>query len=122
MAIKAKQRAYRLLMVTFDLTDTTPGDSRYRQADAALESHGDLFRPVKQTRFLLTRSTSQRVKASLDQRLGRQTSLLIAPLKSLPAWRIYGSAKRREWRQFVDAAALRGVEVQYLTKRSEGGA
>jgi hypothetical protein len=122
MATKVKQRAYRLLMVTFDLTETTPGDPRYRQADAALRGHGDLFRPVKQTRLLLTQSTSQRVKASLDQRLGRQTSILIAPLKSLPAWRIFGSAKRREWRNFVDAAALRGVEVQYLTKGHEGGA
>lgn len=122
MAQLKKPRNYRLLMVTYDLTDTQSGDARYRQADAALTSHGDLFRPIKQIRLLLTKSTSQRVKASLDQRLGRQTSIFIAPLKSIPAWRVYGTAKRREWRRFVEAAESRGVEIKYLEEGSEGGA
>jgi hypothetical protein len=122
MALLKKSRNYRLLMVTYDLTDTRPGDARYRQADAALTGHGDVFRPIKQIRLLITKSTSQRVKASLDQRLGRQTSIFIAPLKSIPAWRVYGTAKRREWRRFVETAASRGVDVKYLEEGSEGGA
>ena len=119
MALLRKDRPYRLLLVTFDLTDTVPGDGRYKQADAAIAFHGLVFRPVKQLRLLLTRSTSRAVKASLEQRLGRSTTILVAPLKSIPAWRIHGITKRREWRRFVQALADHEVDVQYVTDDNE---
>lgn len=119
MALLKKERPYRLLLVTFDLTETVPGDSRYHQADTAIGFHGLVFRPVKQLRLLLTRSTSRAVKASLEQRLGRSTTILVAPLRSIPAWRIYGGAKRREWRRFVQALADHGIDVQYVTDDAE---
>jgi hypothetical protein len=119
MALLKKDRPYRLLLVTFDLTDTVPGDARYKQADAAIAFHGLVFRPVKQLRLLLTRATSRAVKASLEQRLGRSVTILVAPLKSIPAWRIYGVAKRREWRRFVQALAEHGIDVQYVTDDNE---
>lgn len=115
MAVLKKERPYRLLLVTFDLTDTVPGDARYKLADASIAFHGLVFRPVKQLRLLLTRSTSRAVKASLEQRLGRSITILVAPLKSIPAWRIHGIAKRREWRRFVHALAEHGIDVQYVT-------
>ena len=123
MAVKLKKlRPYRLLLVTFDLTDTIPGDPRYREADAALAFHGDLFRPVKQLRLLITRSTSRRVKASVEQRIGRRATIFVAPITSVPAWRIYGVQKRREWRHFVQALRDRGVEVDYVSENSDNPA
>ena len=115
-------RPHRLLLVTFDLTGTTPGDRRYAQAEAALAAHGPVFRPVKQLRFVVTRSTSRRVKASLDQRLGRSTTILVTPIKSIPAWRIVGVEQRRQWRALVRALEEHGVEVDYLRPDLEGSA
>ena len=112
-------RPHRLLLVTFDLTGTVPGDPRYDQADAALALHGAVFRPVKQLRLLITRSTSRRVKASLDQRLGRQTTIFVSPITSIPAWRIVGVAKRREWRAFVRSLAEHHVAVDHVGSDGE---
>lgn len=117
--IRLKVRPHRLLLVTFDLTGTMPGDKRYDQADAALSMHGPVFKPVKQQRLLITRSTSKRVKASLDQRIGKQTTIFIAPIASIPAWRIDGIAKRREWRAFVKALEDNDVVVSYLSDDAE---
>lgn len=122
MALEKNLAPYRLLMVTFDLTDTQPGDARYRQADASFKIHGDVFRPVKQVRLLLTRSKSKRIKDSLEQRLGRQVSILIIPIKSIPAWRIHGQEKRREWKRFADAVKAKGIDIRYLASDAEGGA
>lgn len=118
----AQSKAYRVLLVTFDLTDTAPGDVRYRQADSALAMYGDVFRPIKQLRLVITRMTSQGLRASLEQRIGRDVSIFVTPIKSIPAWRIYGAAKRREWRRFVDAVAIHGIKIQYLARDIEGGA
>jgi hypothetical protein len=109
-------------MVSFDLTNTRPGDVRYRQADASLKMHGDVFRPVKQIRLLLTRSKSRLIKASLEQRLGRQVSIIIIPVKSIPAWRIYGQEKRREWKRFNDAVNAKRIDIRYLAGDAEGTA
>ena len=123
MALKLKKtRPFRLLLVTFDLTNTVPGDRRYREADAALTFHGVLFRPVKQIRLLITRSTSKRVKDSVEQRIGRRATILVVPLTSIPAWRIFGVQKRREWRHFVQALRDHEVEVNYLSDDSESPA
>ena len=119
MALLKKPRPYRLLLVTFDLTETVPGDSRYHQADAAIEFHGPVFRPIKQLRLLLTRSTSHAVKSSLEQRIGRNMTIFVAPLKSVPAWRIQGVKKRREWRRFVQDLADHGIDVQFITDDNE---
>lgn len=61
------------------------GDARYAADDAALGGHGELFRPVKQLCLLITRSTSRRVKDSLDQGLGRRTTGFVTPITSVPA-------------------------------------
>lgn len=108
-------RRHRLLLVTFDLTGTVSGDPRYALADTALANHGLVFKPVKQIRLLITQSISRRVKASLEQRIGRQATIFIAPLTSVPAWRIVGIEKRREWRAFVRAIEDHKVEVKFLT-------
>ena len=101
----------RLLLVTFDLTDTTPGDPRYAAADAALQAFGPVFRPLKQLRLLITRAASVRVRASLEQRIGRDVSILIAPISRVTAWRVFGSAKQQEWSAFVAGLAASGVTV-----------
>jgi len=121
MTLKLK-RPYRLLLVTFDLTDTVSGDTRYREADAALSFHGPLFRPVKQLRLLISRSTSKRIRASVEQRTGRRATIFVAPITSIPAWRIYGVQKRREWRRFVQALTDHGVDVKYVSDESENPA
>ncbi len=121
MASPPIARAKRVLMVTYDLTDTEPGDERYRRADQSLALHGEVFRPVKQIRLVITSSTSRRIKASLEQQIGRDTTILIAPLTSVPAWRVHGAAKRREWRRFADAVDAAGVRVRYLSRDTEGG-
>jgi hypothetical protein len=105
-----KSRPYRLLMVTFDLTGTVAGDRRYAEADQALQLYGDLFKPVKQLRLLITRSPARVIKASLEQRIGRQSSVLVAPLTAIPAWRIQGFRQRNEWLRFV-----RAVEDHHLS-------
>ena len=114
--VRKKLRPYRLLLVTFDLTHTQPGDRRYREADNALSLHGEVYRPVKQLRLLITRSTSSRIKQSLEQRLGRSVTIFVAPLDSIPAWRIHGTAKRREWERFVRSLASHGVAVRYVSE------
>ena len=123
MASKIKKPgAYRLLLVTFDLTNTRPGDARYRDADNALAFHGPVYRPVKQLRLLITRSTSKRVKSSLEQRIGTRATIFVAPITSIPAWRIQGLQKRREWERFVRALSDHGVQVQYVTQDRESAA
>jgi len=114
-----KPRPYRLLLVTFDLTNTVSGDARYREADAALSFHGSVFRPVKQLRLLISKSTSSRIRASIEQRIGRRTTIFVAPITSIPAWRIYGVQKRREWRRFVQALTDHGVAVRYVSDDPE---
>jgi hypothetical protein len=108
-------------MATFDLYGTVPGDPRYDQADAALRFHGQMFRPVKQLRFVITRSTCKAVKASIEQRLGRQATVLVVPLKSIPAWKIFSAKKQREWRRFIRALQENGVEILYVTRDVENG-
>lgn len=110
-----RPRDHRVLLVTFDLFETVPGDPRYNMADAALKFHGPVFRPVKQLRLLITRSSSNRVKASIEQRIGRQTTIMIAPIKSIPSWRIHGAAKRREWRHFIKALDTYNVQISHVT-------
>ena len=117
-----KAGAYRLLLVTFDLTNTQPGDARYRDADSALAFHGLVYRPVKQLRLLITRSTSKRVKSSLEQRVGARATIFVAPITSIPALRIQGHQKRREWERFVRALSDHGVQVQHVTQDRESAA
>lgn len=119
MAVFKAGSRFRLLLVTFDLTRTTPGDRRYAEADEALSLHGELFKPVKQLRFLITSQTSARIKASLEQRVGRSSSIVVIPLTSLPAWRIYGRQKQEEWQRFVAAVRARGIPVVGLNERSD---
>jgi hypothetical protein len=78
----------RVLLVIFDLSNTAPGDPRYSQADDALKTHGQLFRPIKQLRLLVTTRPSRIVKASLDQRLGSNISLMISVLRDVAQIRI----------------------------------
>lgn len=104
----------RILMIAYDLTETTPGDPRYRAADLALQSHGEVFYPVKQIRLLLTDREASRVKNSLQQQIGTGETLLIAPLRSIPEWKIT-RAKQKEWRRFVEAVEAAGVRVEGLT-------
>lgn len=119
MATKMRPRPYRLLMVTFDLTQTTSGDRRYKDADNSLEIHGMVFRPVKQLRLVITQSTSKSIKSSLGQRIGRQATIFIAPISSIPAWHISGAAKRREWRRFVQALTDHNIDVRYVSQDAD---
>lgn len=119
MPIKTRLRPYRLLMVTYDLTQTVSGDRRYKDADSSLEIHGMVFRPVKQLRLIITQSTSKAIKASLEQRIGRQSTIFIAPISSIPAWHISGIAKRREWRRFVQALTDNNIDVRYVSQDTD---
>lgn len=108
----------RLLLVTFDLSDTLPGDQRYRQVDQSLRIHGLMFRPVKQLRLLLTSSSPDLIKASMQQRIGRSETLLIVPITAVPAWRIARN-RQAEWRRFVDAVEEANVRVAGLSRSVE---
>jgi len=121
MASVAKKRPYRLLMATFDLFGTVPGDLRYDQADDALRFHGPVFRPVKQLRLRITQSTCKTVKGSMEQRIGRRATVFVVPLRSIPAWRIFSPPKQLEWRRFVRALEEYDVEVQFVSRDVENG-
>lgn len=110
----------RLFLVTFDLTSTVPGDARYRAADSALEGQGEVFRPVKQVRLVITRSSPARLKASVVQRVGRAASILIVPITAMSAWHIYGRGKPRAWREFVAAVEAADIAVEGLSADIDG--
>ena len=105
----------RLLLVTFDLTDTQPGDKRYRQVDQSLRVHGLMFKPVNQLRLLLTSSSPDLIKGSMQQRIGRSETLLVMPVTAIPTWRIARN-RQAEWRRFVDAVEEANVRVAGLTR------
>lgn len=111
---RLRPRPYRLLLVTFDLVDTGPDDARYSEADQTLAVHGEVFNPFKELRLLITRSSSKNIKADLEQRIGRDASILVAPLRMIPAWRIHGAEKRQEWRRFVRAVESHEIEIAAL--------
>jgi len=118
VAIRIRPRPFRLRLVTFDLTNTRPGDGRYRTADEALAFHGHVFRPIKQVRLVLTRAREEAIKASLQQRIGRGESVLVLPLTAIPSWRI-SRGKQREWRRFVEAVEARGLSIAGLSSSVE---
>ena len=83
----------RVLLVTFDLTHTVPGDRRYKVADNAMRTHGPIFRPIKQTRFLITASHPSAVLASLRQQLG-SVSIMILRLRSMGQLQLHRARKK----------------------------
>ncbi|WP_041373528.1 hypothetical protein [Phenylobacterium zucineum] len=105
----------RLLLVAFDLTETTPGDDRYRVADRTLSEFGELFRPVKQIRLLLSDRPADQIRNSLLQKIGGGETVLIARVNNIPAWRIT-RARQAQWRAFVDAVDAAGVPITNLTR------
>lgn len=119
MTVHVRRRPVRLLLTTFDLTDTRPGDSRYRAADETLAMYGQLFKPIKQVRLLISRRSPEVIKLALQQRIGREASVMITPITALPAWRIHGRAKQQEWRRFVAAMQAAGVHVTGLADTVE---
>jgi hypothetical protein len=106
-------------MVTFDLYGTVPGDPRYDQADAALSCHGPVFRPVKQLRLLITEATCKAVKASIKQRIGHNATILVVPIRSIPARRIFSPAKQREWRKFIGSLVENDVQIHFVSREVE---
>lgn len=60
----------RLLLVTFDLPNPVPGDSRYRDIDRYLGSIGTVMRPLKQTRLVVTSVSEAMVVGSIRARIG----------------------------------------------------
>ncbi len=112
-------KPFRLLLVTFDLFNTVPGDLRYNLADSALRFHGPVFCPVKQLRFLITKSSCKAVKASLEQRIGRQATTFVTPITSIPAWRIHSTKKQLEWRKLVKTVEKYDIQVRYLSDDTE---
>ncbi|MBA8903098.1 hypothetical protein FHW17_004010 [Phyllobacterium sp. P30BS-XVII] len=89
---------WRVLLVTFDLTNTGPGDPRYKAADDALAFHGEVFSPVKQLRLVLTQANSTRLRSSLEQHLGRNISLMIIEVRNVRQIHIASRTKRLECR------------------------
>jgi hypothetical protein len=65
----------RHLIVTFDIRGARPGDRRYSDVDAFLQTKGALHKAFKQVRLLTTRSN--------PQPLARQVSQIIGPLGSV---------------------------------------
>lgn len=107
--------AKRLLLIAFDLTETKPGDARYRAADNKLSEFGVFFRPVKQIRLLLSDASENRIKDSLLQQIGGGETILIVRVTNIPAWRIT-RAKQPEWRLFVAAVEDAGLAITNLTR------
>ena len=88
-------------------------------ADDSLSLHGEVFRPVKQMRLLITSSGPERIKSSLFQRLGRNITILIVPIDAVAAWHIFGPGKPREWRNFVRAVEAAGIDVEGLSRDTD---
>lgn len=107
---KNSLQRWRVLLITFDLTQTKPGDRRYRDADDAMSNYGTLFRPVKQVRFLLTRQSSQTIRNSIEQHTGRIT-LMIAPFTRAFQLSVRGKRKREEMDRFLAAARDVGLDT-----------
>lgn len=105
---------WKVLLVTYDLTNTVPGDPRYKEADDALAMQGDLFRPIKQIRLLLTQKSSLQVRNSLEQRIGLNTSMLIIEMRNVRQLRIANRAKRAEWERFEAALEAVGLDITGL--------
>ncbi len=101
---------WRVLLVTFDLTGTSPGDRRYRDADDAMSLHGTLFKPVKQIRFLLTNRPSSLIRGSIEQRTGKIT-IMISPFTRAYQLSVRGVAKRREMARFLAAVQATGLDA-----------
>ena len=102
---------WRVLLVTFDLTGTRPGDPRYRAADDAMSAHGTLFKPIKQIRFLLTNRSSKLIRGSIEQRTGKVT-IMITPLTRTYQLSVRGNIKRREMAHFLAAARAVGLDTR----------
>jgi hypothetical protein len=111
MTVRPRIRPLRLLLVTFDLRNTTSGDPRYKAADGTMALYGQLFRPVKQNRLLITNVPARRIRAGVEQRIGIDTSIMILPVTALPEWRIRGVRQRAEWRRLVAALQAAGLEI-----------
>ena len=111
--VDAPKPELRVLLVTFDLVGTVGGDYRYRQADDALRFMGEVFRPLKQNRFLLSSRDANNVRTSLEQRIGRRGSILVAPVSELGSWRIH-SSKHDEWDRLCRAVRRAGLNIQGL--------
>ena len=60
----------RLLLITFDLPNPVPGDSRYRDIDRYLDAIGSVMRPLKQTRLVITSVSEDMIVASIRARIG----------------------------------------------------
>jgi hypothetical protein len=106
-----KKVPYKVLQVTFDLWGTKPGDARYRMADDALQMHGQLFKPIKQVRFLITKKSSALILRSLDQQIGKRTSIFITELRNIRQIRLGNSSKQEEWDLFEEALAEAGISL-----------
>jgi hypothetical protein len=108
--------AYKLLLVTFDLTQTEPGDVRYNLADQALRfiAGGRLFNPIKQLRFVITDAKPHRIKSALEQRIGRQSSVLIMEVKDISEWKIHGLNKQNQWAKLNRAIEKYDIKVSGL--------
>ncbi|MGR9215061.1 hypothetical protein ACU8KG_28330 (plasmid) [Rhizobium leguminosarum] len=104
-------RRWRVLLVTFDLTNTRPGDPRYKAADDALAFHGEVFSPVKQLRLVLTQANNARIRSSFEQQLGRNISLMIIEVRNVRQIHIANRVKRLDWQRFEWALALVGLNL-----------
>lgn len=121
MAKGPRRPRYRCYLITYDLTKTIPGDSRYRNADIAIANYGVLFRPLKQTRLLITDRTALRIRQSLEQQIGGSSSLLIVRVREIPQWRIKGGKQQREWKNFVAALEEHDVDIRHVEEETTGG-
>ncbi len=64
-----------LVLVTFDLNNPVPGDSRYRTADRFLAAIGTVIKPFKQTRLVVTTATTTSIRTTLRGVMGRRGNL-----------------------------------------------
>ncbi len=84
----------RLLIVTFDLPGARGGDPRYGYIDGALHRFGQMKRPIKQVRVLVTTARASTIRATVRRIGGPRANVLVACISRPWAIRIQAPRDR----------------------------
>lgn len=91
----------RLFLITFDLPGARPGDRRYGDIDRALGRMGDLHKPVKQVRLVVTDALPQRISRRIRHHMGPAGNVTVLRIGRLSAVDITDPVLRRAIRSLI---------------------